>query len=293
MLLLLLLLSFVIKNECNKIVGGIPVLEGEYPFMAALSQKINAAPYCGGTLISKSFVLSAAHCPDPSYVFVGCANYKKRRCDRIKVKKSYTHPLFSIDSFRYDFKLIQLEEESIYPPIESIAGLELAKSLEGSTVLTMGWGAIEETGPSSSILNKVEVDVVSKTACQKAYRYTGLSVYSDQICAARYSKDSCYGDSGGPLLLSCNGSDVLVGVVSWGIGCATAYPGVYGIVGASAPWINSIVPGISDVVASSCSLEIDNGNEKTSSPTEYPTSYPTNYPTVVSEKPWWCFSIFC
>ena len=92
----------------------------------------------------------------------------------------------------------------------------------------MGWGALQEYGYYPDILQEANLDYVSTSACKRAYGSSEIS--KDMMCAEGAGKDSCQGDSGGPLIIPgvSDSSDVQVGVVSWGIGCAySGYPGVY------------------------------------------------------------------
>jgi secreted trypsin-like serine protease len=88
---------------------------------------------------------------------------------------------------------------------------------------------------------KVEVPYVDEKTCEDDY--TGYTISEKMICAGEKGKDSCQGDSGGPLVAyDENNSPVLVGVVSWGIGCAyEGYPGVYARVSAFVDWINQTI----------------------------------------------------
>lgn len=95
---------------------------------------------------------------------------------------------------------------------------------------TIGFGTTSSGGSVSSRLLEATVDYVSNTECATAYSGTGTIVDDSQICGASPGKDACQGDSGGPFIVKCaNEEDTLVGVVSWGIGCASPdFPGVYG-----------------------------------------------------------------
>ena len=82
---------------------------------------------------------------------------------------------------------------------------------------------LSEEGPRSHLLRSVDVTVWSATRCRDAYRGVA-NIRAEMICASKPDKDSCTGDSGGPLLVD----GVQVAISSWGVGCADPqYPGVY------------------------------------------------------------------
>ena len=102
----------------------------------------------------------------------------------------------------------------------------------GTLAKVSGWGAIKENGFSSKILQKVEVPIMSMTECKS---YLG-PLPKGQICAGyeEGGRDSCQGDSGGPLTIK----NLLVGIVSWGEGCARPRkPGVYAEIAYYRNWI--------------------------------------------------------
>ena len=95
-----------------------------------------------------------------------------------------------------------------------------------------GWGTLTEGGNTPTILQKVEVPIVSDDDCRESYGYSDVS--DSMICAGEEGRDSCQGDSGGPMV--CGG--FLCGIVSWGHGCARPdYPGVYTEVSYFVDWI--------------------------------------------------------
>ena len=107
-------------------------------------------------------------------------------------------------------------------------------------LILQGWGTTSSGGSISEDLLKVEVPFVDKETCEQDY--TGYTISDNMLCAGEKGKDSCQGDSGGPLVAYNNGSPVLVGVVSWGIGCAfEGYPGVYAKVSNYLDWIENVM----------------------------------------------------
>lgn len=110
---------------------------------------------------------------------------------------------------------------------------------DGENVTVSGWGVMSEgEGSISNILNAVDVPIVSLTECRVAY---GQRVNKDHLCAGlkQGGKDSCQGDSGGPLVRRRGNQTELVGIVSFGYGCAQAgSPGVYTKVSHYVDWIN-------------------------------------------------------
>ena len=81
------------------------------------------------------------------------------------------------------------------------------------------------------------------TYTQSACRGTGLDIDDSMICAAEPDKDTCQGDSGGPLFRLYKGTYYLIGVTSWGYGCAGDTPGVYSRV-SSVAWVSSVASGL-------------------------------------------------
>ena len=112
-----------------------------------------------------------------------------------------------------------------------------------------GWGTVDtESGEMPDILQQVTVKTFSNAECS----YNEWDLLSDNmICAGEEGRDSCYGDSGGPLLIEQDGRYVIAGVTSWGYGCGEyGYPGVYARVTAQLRWIMSSI-GEEDIACES------------------------------------------
>lgn len=278
------------------IVGGQPAPAGRYPWMAGLLSSSGGRPYCGGALITPTVVYSAAHCPRPNFVSVGCLNTNDN-CARISVSSSIIHPNYSGRPVpRRDFRLIVLNSAvSGISPLPFIADSSWGNLPTGQDVTVIGWGATSSGGPSSNQLLEVEVDVVSNSACASDYSSQGLPVEDNMICAARSGKDACQGDSGGPLFVRCDGSssDVLVGVVSWGVGCANPnFPGVYGRTSWADSWFRSEMSSLGQLGFINTPPPTSNvcGGAPSPVPAPVPTPpTPTNPPTA----PPTCFFFFC
>eukprot|EP00343_Euplotes_focardii_P009423 CAMPEP_0205824966 /NCGR_PEP_ID=MMETSP0206-20130828/23385_1 /ASSEMBLY_ACC=CAM_ASM_000279 /TAXON_ID=36767 /ORGANISM="Euplotes focardii, Strain TN1" /LENGTH=285 /DNA_ID=CAMNT_0053123575 /DNA_START=25 /DNA_END=879 /DNA_ORIENTATION=- len=223
------------------IVGGdIVSPKDKYPWMTGLRSSRSGASWCGGLLISPTFVLTAAHCRRPVWVSVNTF-YRQGTDDgtQVRVGRWITHPEYQ--SGRYDLQLLELRTAvtGVEPIVlDTSAG---DGSAVGTIATAVGWGAIREGGPTSAELREVDLAVVSNQACQEALQRPDRPVDVSMVCAGGVEGQSaCHGDSGGPLMNK--ESRVLIGVVSWGIGCARAgLPGVFGRVSTVRNWIDSVV----------------------------------------------------
>ena len=94
----------------------------------------------------------------------------------------------------------------------------------GSTCYVAGWGLTSETSRLSEVLKSVDVKTFEDRRCEQMQAHSR----QEMICAGWFGggQDACQGDSGGPLICENNGTVMLAGVTSWGIGCARAeHPG--------------------------------------------------------------------
>ena len=141
-----------------------------------------------------------------------------------------------------DVALVELDTAVSYSPIDSLDDESTAVSLPGELATVAGWGTTSSGGLGSGIALQVQVPIVSNVTC--AANYPTETITAGMICAgfAEGGRDSCQGDSGGPLFGAPVGETkpILLGVVSWGYGCAVAgYPGVYARVSHYRAWIQA------------------------------------------------------
>lgn len=212
-----------------KIVGGEPAQPNDNPFQVALLNKnvtdSYSAQFCGGTLIAPNIVVTAAHCSDfttaPQVQVLTDTQSLKAGGTRRDVTNIYIHPNWNAGTNDYDVAVWHLATPASGP----FATLSEAEEPTGSMLLATGWGKLSQGGNSPTELYKVSVPVANGIDCNDANSYNG-SITGRMICAGRTGggTDTCQGDSGGPL----TNASKLVGVTSWGRGCALAnFFGVY------------------------------------------------------------------
>ncbi|XP_058816689.1 trypsin-1-like [Topomyia yanbarensis] len=228
----------VLDHFEERIVGGIPVNITDFPYQVSLQREKH---FCGGSVLNDRWILTAAHCTsgitEPTKLKIRAGSAHVRSGGRvIIVRDIYFHPRHNRQN-HYDFSLLELSEGLDMG--ESIQPIKLPASDDSFADEMLcdvsGWGNTQNMNESSLILRAATVPLFNQEKCSTIYKDYG-GVKSSMICAGfeQGGKDSCQGDSGGPLV--CDG--VLVGVVSWGKGCAQAgYPGVYGRVTSAVDWI--------------------------------------------------------
>ncbi|XP_066973537.1 trypsin-1-like [Macrobrachium rosenbergii] len=247
-----------VVNRLARIVGGTQTGINEYPWQVALISTRSTRPFCGGSLISAGWVLTASHCvqgqrPRSLNIVVGDHNWSittETASATYGVKKIIMHPQFNSSTLDYDAALIQLSAPIAFPADNRIAPICLpttASLYESVTATVTGWGTLSSGGSQPYVLYEVDVPTMSNAVCNQSYVN---QITPRMICAGVAGKDSCQGDSGGPMVTNSQSGTYMeqIGIVSWGYGCAAPnYPGVYSRVTEFTAWIKTNTLGSTDV----------------------------------------------
>lgn len=245
-----------------KIINGQPVNISAVPWQIAMVFADTAddynAQFCGGSILSDNWVVTAAHCVEGTAaadieILTGVTSLGEAGSTRIGLQQIISHPDYDDWTLEHDIALLEVSSPiplngntraSIGLPFELSAA---SWPTAGAASTVSGWG---NTSTSSSAfpydLYAAVVDVLSSPGSSSCGSYTQSEYLPDvMLCAGELTlgKDSCQGDSGGPLAVQAAGTWTLAGIVSWGYGCADPdYPGVYTRVTTYLDWIGGYVP---------------------------------------------------
>jgi len=222
------------------IVNGTRVTDvnAKYPFMVHSAM-------CGASLIAPNVLLSAAHCQgEIQNVFLGLNNVDHinsgtEEYESFTILEEVIHPDFinTNDEFDYDFMVLKMSGSSAKTPVVLDRG---EVSLDpGKRVIVMGWGLTRDQGELSNVLMEVEVEIKNHQDCLNSY--SDMTRITDRhICASLPGKDSCNGDSGGPII--DKDTQKQIGIVSFGNYCNDPlHPGVYSKIQNQIDWIQKYI----------------------------------------------------
>lgn len=219
----------------GRIVGGEEISIRQAPYQ--VSVQLLDLHWCGGSLIADDLVLTATHC---FYKVKNTTSIKVRVGSSVHndggqlmdVKNMISHDNYDDPTNANDITLIRLSEKVKLSDTVKIIKLATKEDTPGTPAFVTGWGQITQTSiVQQKHLRGVHVSLISQNECRE--RFPEDEIFDYNVCAFEVGKDSCLGDSGGPL--TAHGK--LYGIVSWGRGCATHFPGVYTSVVAFSDWI--------------------------------------------------------
>eukprot|EP00058_Branchiostoma_floridae_P024887 XP_002610377.1 hypothetical protein BRAFLDRAFT_57891 [Branchiostoma floridae] len=195
-----------ISGQHARIMGGVEAVQGSWPWQVSL--KLYGGHVCGGTLLARDWVVTAAHC---------VADHHRTEKDSpqqdIGVTKAIVHEGYDATSSNNDIALLRLSSSATYTNYVSPACLPARNGFP----------------------------IMNRDKCNTR-KYMNGQVSPNMLCAGydEGGRDACQGDSGGPLVCNYSGKWTLDGIVSWGYGCAQAYkPGIYTRVTQFVSWINN------------------------------------------------------
>ena len=227
-------------DEDLRVVGGEVAPTGRYPYMVELLDP-SGEYISGASLIAPNLVLTAAHSTviNIDAVSIGRQDLSNanENYETIKVVEVVVNPNFRPRKFNHDAAILKLERASSYQHVKLNNSSDVPA--DNSELTVMGWG-VDESGGISNILKQTQVTTMTNSEC-KATSYLDEEITDAMLCASGDGiRDACDGDSGGPLIIKGQdaNSDVQVGIVSFGRGCASVdYPGVYTRISFILPWI--------------------------------------------------------
>lgn len=241
-----------IVDKPLKIINGPTAKSGEIPWQVIIRRtdiEQRVGSWCGGSILDEKTILTAAHCLYPPFepklietqLKVGYGSASVRDMIWANVEEIRDHQEYDDYLMKSDIAILILDKPITFNDFAAPIPLPSAENFltDGQELLVSGFG-VTETGSGSNILKYTNVNFISNSDCNFVTYYDG-EVWNDQFCAG-YDKnqitptDSCQGDSGGPLVAKETGE--LVGIVSWGEGCAKRdKPGVYTQVSQYINWI--------------------------------------------------------
>jgi secreted trypsin-like serine protease len=249
------------RGAYDKIVGGDDADIQDYPWQVSMQLRppYGSQHFCGGTILSEEWILTASHCLvfddgnggdlflEPFHLRVRAGFTHMQNPSQggyYNVAEVIMHPDYDTNpnDFRFDIALVRLADP-INLNLNNHASVNIVTMDDAQAGMTdpdvlasvSGWGALYSDGPSPNTLQAVDVPIIDVSDTS----YPSNLITADMILAGDQGKDACQGDSGGPLVVD-DGNDwyKVAGVVSFGVGCGSpGFPGAYARVSYFNAWL--------------------------------------------------------
>jgi secreted trypsin-like serine protease len=243
----------VAGQATQRLVGGIPVLPGELSWQASLfvmGRTPLEGHFCGGALISASWIATAAHCVDQGTrasdveAIIGATTLSSASATKMAVQRLIVHEQWQPATFRNDIALLELVSGVSLTPIRLLRETDDALVAPSRVGTLSGWGKTTSGGVDfPDLLTQVPVRFAADDACRRTYAAATppIAIADSMICAGGLEGDACQGDDGAPLHVSPEAGDsLLAGIASFTIGCGRrGFPGVYTRIAKYQGWIES------------------------------------------------------
>ncbi|XP_068171252.1 elastase-1-like isoform X2 [Antennarius striatus] len=243
-----------LEDSLERVVGGEVAQPNSWPWQISLQYRAGSRyrHTCGGTLIERGWVMTAAHCVDSKRtwrVVLGehDLNNPSGREQISAVSRVYIHPRWNSNSVSagYDIALLRLSSEATLNPYVQLGSLPPSGQIlpNKNPCYITGWGLTSTGGSLSAQLKQASLPLVDHRTCSSS-SWWGSTVKSTMVCGGGGAEAGCNGDSGGPLNCLVNGKYHVHGIASFvsSLGCNTPRkPTVFTRVSAYIDWMESIM----------------------------------------------------
>ncbi|XP_028643212.1 mast cell protease 4-like [Grammomys surdaster] len=244
LLLVFLVAVLPVNTEGEEIIGGVASSPHSRPYMAHLEIRLEEGytATCGGFLITRQFVMTAAHCKGREItVTLGAHDVSKRESTQqnIKAEKQIIHPNYDSNSNLHDIMLLKLQNKTELTPAVDVIPLPGPSDIimPGKMCWVAGWGRTGVNKPPSDTLREVKLRIMDKDTCKYYPNYDD----NFHVCVGSPTtlKSIYLGDSGGPLV--CAG--VAYGIASYNTLPVQKPPSVFTRISSYMLWINTVLKG--------------------------------------------------
>lgn len=194
--------SIINVETQSRIIGGYPIPIDKAPWTVSLLYC--GDPICGGSIVSITKILTAAHCTaagNTQDFLIRAGSSETMTGGQVReISEIIVHPQFSHDPAKgNDISMLFLTKPLILSANVAVIGLDKGTLAlpSGIEVFTTGWGTTYDNGPRT--LRAVSIQIIGNDRCSKMYEY---EIFSSMLCAGLGGKGSCFGDSGG-LSVAC------------------------------------------------------------------------------------------